>query len=315
MRHLLNLTLACSSLVLTLTGVLSVAAEAGPGLDTGVTPGEADPNPAVRQGEFGDLRARFDTVVSVEPGDVFVSETWTGTLIVRAKGGDLRLSGDGDEMPVLVREGRRVQLRPWRGAGYAAVVVELPSWMPVSIRSRDLDVSMTNNEAAVQIEILSGDIRIDGVSGPVEARTVNGEVEVRGTEGAMELFTADGDVRVIGHRGPLRVESTDGDLALRDVEGRTLGASTLDGDVEFDGAVTGNGSLELSAHDGDVAVGLPGSVQADVEVSTFHGEFTSEFRVRASGFRAGEPLRFRIGDGGARVMLRSFDGDISIHSR
>lgn len=265
--------------------------------------------------ELDELRPRLDTVLYVEPGDVFVSETLRGTLIVRARGDEMRLSGDPDEIPVLVREGRRVQLQPRRGARDADVVVELPSWMPVSIRSRDLDVSMTRNEAEIRIEVLSGDIRIDGVSGAVEARTVNGEVEVRGTEGDLELSTADGDVRVVGHRGLLRVESTDGDLTLRDIEGRDVAASTLDGDVEFEGAVTGNGSLELSAHDGDVMVGLPAAVQADVEVSTFHGEFTSDFRVQAAGFRAGEPLRFQIGDGGARIRLRSFDGDISIHSR
>ena len=315
MRHLLSLTLAGAGLVLSLAGMLYASAAGPTPLAVGATSHGVDDAPAMGRSEVDELRVRLDTVISVEPGDVFVSETLRGTLIVRARGDEMRMSGDPEEMPILVREGRRVQLRPRRGARDADVVLELPTWMPVSVRSRDLDVSMTRNEAEVRIEILSGDIRIDGVAGSVDARTVNGEVEVRGTEGEMELFTADGDVRVIGHRGPLRVESTDGDLTLRDIEGRRLGASTLDGDVEFDGVVTGNGSLELSAHDGDVMVGLPASIQADVEVSTFHGEFSSDFTVRASGFRAGEPLRFQIGDGGARIVLRSFDGDISIHSR
>jgi DUF4097 and DUF4098 domain-containing protein YvlB len=278
-------------------------------------PVHLDEGPGVGEPGLGEFRIRQDTVVPVSPGDVFVSETLRGTLIVRAGGDEVRLSGDQDELPILVREGSTVRLRPRRGARDADVLLELPVWMPLSIRSRDLDVSVADHEAQIRIETLSGDVRIDGVNGTVEARTVNGEVEVRGTEGDMDLFTADGDVRVIGHRGRLRVESTDGDLTLRDVEGRTLGASTLDGDVEFDGAVEENGSLDLSAHDGDVTVVLPATVQAEVEVSTFHGEFTSDFRVRTGGFRAGEPLRFQIGNGGTRIMLRSFDGDISIHSR
>jgi DUF4097 and DUF4098 domain-containing protein YvlB len=225
------------------------------------------------------------------------------------------MSSDAPEMPRLVREGGTVRLEPRRGSGDQDVLLEVPSWMPVSIRSRELDVSVAGLEAEVRIEVLRGDLRLERIDGPVEVRTVDGEVEVRGSQGVMSVFTADGDVRVIGHRGRLRVESTDGDLTLRDVEGGALAASALDGDVEFDGEVTGNGSLELSTHDGDVRVSLPAAIQADVEVSTFHGGFSSEFRVRTEGFRAGQPLRFRIGDGGARVTLRSFDGDVSILSR
>lgn len=259
-----------------------------------------------------------DTVLAARPGDVFESETLRGTLIVRSGGDEIRMSADADpdETPRLIRDGRTVRLQARRGSRDHDVLLELPSWMPVAVRSRALDVSIAELEAGVRIEVLRGDVRIDGATGPVDVRTLDGEVEVRGTDGVMSVFTADGDVRVVGHRGRLQVESTDGDLTLRDVEGEELSASALDGDVEFDGAVTGRrGSLELSTHDGDVRVGLPASIQADVEVSTFHGGFSSEFAVQTRGFRAGEPLRFRIGDGGARITLRSFDGDVTLHSR
>lgn len=256
-----------------------------------------------------------DTVLSVRPGDEFVSETSRGTLLVRAGGDEIRLSGDVDEMPRMVREGSTVRLLPPRGDGEVDALVELPPWMPVAIRSRALDVSVTDREAPVRIEILSGDLRLEDVSGVVQARTLDGEVEVRGTAGSLGVFTADGDVRVVGHRGDLRIESTDGDLTLREVEGRTVEGSTLDGDVEFEGTVAEGGSLDLSTHDGDVSVGLPASIGADVEVSTFHGAFSSDFRVRTRGVRAGEPLEFEIGGGGARISLRSFDGDVRLHSR
>lgn len=259
--------------------------------------------------------ASRDTVLPARAGDVFESETLRGTLIVRGGGEEVRMTSDGPDGPRLTREGGTVRLEPPRGSGDHEVLLEVPSWMPVSIRSRELDVSIAGLEAEVRIEVLRGDVRLEAIGGPVEVRTVDGEVEVRRTEGVMSVFTADGDLRVIGHRGRLRAESTEGDLTLREVEGGTFAASTLDGDVEFDGRIVGDGSLELSTHDGDVRVTLPSSIQADVEVSTFHGGFSSEFRVRTEGFRAGQPLRFRIGEGGARVKLRSFDGDVSIHSR
>ena len=298
MRALVSLGVASAVLALPTADLL-----AGAGLRVAV------PAPVVAR-ETGQ-----DTVLAVRPGDVFDSETLRGTLIVREGGDRIRLSGEADEAPLLVREGSRVRLRPRRGAEDTEVVVELPRWMPISIRSRELDVSVRDREAGVRIEILSGDIRLEEVLGSVEVRTLHGEVETTRTQGSMGVFTADGDVRVVGHRGRLQVESTDGELTLRGIEGPASSASTLDGDVEFEGSVSENGTLDLSTHDGDVTVGLPASVQAEVEVSTFHGAFSSEFRVRTGGFRAGEPLRFRIGDGGARVSLRSFDGDIRILSR
>ncbi len=103
-------------------------------------PVHLDEGPGVGEPGLGEFRIRQDTVVPVSPGDVFVSETLRGTLIVRAGGDEVRLSGDQDELPILVREGSTVRLRPRRGARDADVLLELPVWMPLSIRSRDLDV-------------------------------------------------------------------------------------------------------------------------------------------------------------------------------
>lgn len=270
-------------------------APAGPG-----TPGPAAP----------------DTVVVVQRGDVLRSETLRGTLIVRSGEDDeIRLTGDREGDVRVVREGRSVRLEARRGHDDADLVLEIPAWMPVRLRSRDMDLSLSGLSAEVHVELLQGDVRLEGLEGRVEVRTVDGEVDARSTRGSMVLFTNDGEVRVSGHRGDLRVESTDGDLVLRDVEGSSVSASTLDGDVDFDGAVDGNGALELSTHDGDVSAWVPADLRADVEVSTFDGGFESEFPVRTSGFRAGEPLRFQVGGGGSRIALRSFSGDIRIHSR
>ena len=286
-----------------LAGLLTIPVIAGA---TGITP-DARREPGV---------TAPDTVVVVQTGDVFRSETLRGTLTVRSGGDDeIRVSGDRDGDVRVVREGRDVRLEARRGHDDADLVLEVPAWMPVRIRSRDMDLSLEGLSEEVHVELLQGDVRLEGLEGRVEVRTVDGEVDARTTRGPMVLFTNDGDVRVSGHRGDLRVESTDGDLVLRDVEGPALSAFTLDGDVDFDGVVEGNGSLDLSTHDGDVSVWVPSDLRADVEVSTFDGGFESEFPVRTSGFRAGEPLRFQVGGGGTRIALRSFSGDIRIHSR
>ncbi len=50
-------------------------------------------------------------------------------------------------------------------------------------------------------------------------------------------------------------------------------------------------------------------------VSTFDGDFESDFAVTMERFAAGKELRFTLGDGGAKLFLEAFDGNIRLRRR
>jgi DUF4097 and DUF4098 domain-containing protein YvlB len=76
--------------------------------------------------------------------------------------------------------------------------------------------------------------------------------------------------------------------------------------------VRDDGSYRLSTHNGDVTVSVPGSISATVTVSTFSGDFESDFPVTLAGARQGKRFTFTLGSGKATMELESFQGSIRL---
>ena len=56
-------------------------------------------------------------------------------------------------------------------------------------------------------------------------------------------------------------------------------------------------------------------MSARVAVSTFDGEFESEFPVIIERFTGGREFDFVLGDGRARIEIQVFDGEINLLRR
>ena len=72
------------------------------------------------------------------------------------------------------------------------------------------------------------------------------------------------------------------------------------------------GRYSLSSHNGDITLALPPTANASVAVSTFNGEFESDFPVTVSGGRKGKRFNFTLGNGGTPIELESFQGTIRL---
>jgi len=82
--------------------------------------------------------------------------------------------------------------------------------------------------------------------------------------------------------------------------------------VTYDGALKDAGSYRFSTHNGEIAVTVPERANATVSVATYNGEFSSSFPVQLKETRRGKRFNFTIGNGGARVELESFQGEIRL---
>ncbi len=261
------------------------------------------------------LAVGSDTV-TVRPGDVFVSTRLAGELLVEGSATDRAEVIAADVELRFERRGNELHLVPMRaGDRDGEVHVRLPASTPIRIAGTDLDAVVTGMAATVEAELLEGDVAIESIEGPVRVQTLSGDLRIEDVAGDVAAVTLDGDVELARVRGEVRAESTDGDLVLFDVSGRRVFASTVSGDVVYSGAVAAGAELTLVTHDGDVVAGVPDGIDASVEVGRFSGGFESDFPVRVRGVSASEPLRFVIGEGSARISIRSFDGDIRLLRR
>lgn len=186
---------------------------------------------------------------------------------------------DGDRITVNVKHGSdtggfSINI----GSFSARVRVTVPSKAQIDANTGDGRVSIQDVEGNLTVRTGDGSIRLANVRGAVEANTGDGSVDVDGAIGQLKVRSGDGRVRVRATAAPASdwsVSTGDGTVVLEvpDGFGAELDAATGDGRVRVDGIDF------VSAGD------------------------DSRHRTEARG---------RIGQGGARITLRSGDGTITV---
>ena len=244
--------------------------------------------------------------------------------------------------------GRRAG-RAGRAAVAVDYTVTVPRGVGVTIDSISGDVTVEGVDGETHVEIVSGDGRLTALARLVEVQTVSGDLrltDVR-SDDALSAETLNGRIDVEGVRAPrLDVSTMNGAVALRGVECRRVAVRTLSGAVTFDGVLAADGRYEFESHTGDVRLTVPDGSGFDLEAESLSGDLRSEIPILiGGGDRALEALAFgrggrsidgtaggavtgtiratptllgnrsihgTAGDGGARVELSTFNGDLTI---
>jgi len=157
-----------------------------------------------------------------------------------------------------------------------------------------------------------GDVTVKGAEGNVSAHSVEGSVTVTDVNGRVEAQSVNESVTVARVTGDLAVQTVNGDVALEAIKSASVEASTVNGDITYDGTIQNGGRYELSTHQGDIAITMPENANATVSVNTFNGSFESDYPVTLTGKNQRRKFSFTIGNGSARVDLESFGGDIRL---
>jgi hypothetical protein len=147
-----------------------------------------------------------------------------------------------------------------------------------------------------RISTASGDIRASSLTGDLTIKTASGDVKINDVSGAVNASTASGDLHVGNIRGTVSARTASGDV-----------------DVEITQLVGAN-KLEFSSASGDLNVRLPGSLNADVDMSTHSGEIETDFPLEVHETRngSGRFARGRLGDGAISLRIRTASGDVRL---
>lgn len=288
----------------------------------------------------------------MEPGGRLVLDNVRGETTVTGVDGDeltiratKRLVGRGsaealDRVEIRIEErGGRVVVKPryrrrsflqsvFGGRTRVAVdfTVTVPRHAGVTIDSVAGDVTVEGVNGETRVEVVSGDVRLASLSRLVHVETVSGDLHLSdvSSDEALSAEMVSGRLRAEAVRAPrIEVESVSGAVALHAVESRRVEVETISGSVTFDGAFADDGRYEFESHSGDVHLSVPEGSGFEIEAESFSGELRSGFPIRiGAGERAGETtvvfgqgrrsLRGVAAGGGARVMLSTFSGDMSI---
>lgn len=261
-----------------------------------------------------------DTVVRIRPGDRVVFEGVEGRLSVGPwSRPEMEVRTDAERGAFTVRRsGSTVRVEPGDRKGRRRSVemaVRLPAAVDLEVNGRSLDMMVEGIDGRIDVDNVSGDVWIEDAGGPVSVRTIEGEVDVSRARAGVTVSSQSDDVRIRDARGPIDAHSGDGDVELMDIRSGSVRAETQDGDIDFSGVIEDGGEYGFFVHDGDATIAIPSGTGAHVMVSTFDGEFQSEFPVVLERFTGGREFEFTLGSAGARIEIQVFDGEIRLLER
>jgi DUF4097 and DUF4098 domain-containing protein YvlB len=253
-----------------------------------------------------------------------------GRLLVNNFAGDVLIrTWDKDSVHVVARHSARtkVVIRPAASGlsigataehgpqGSVEYEITAPGWMPVRVEGTYNFVTIEGAQSEVFVNTMRGDVTIKGGSGSVTAKSVEGEVRVEGARGKVSVSSVSEKVVVVDSGGDITAESINGPVTLSGMDAKTVDASTVNGDIRFDGTVLDGGRYSFSTHNGNLILGLPDNLNATFTIRTYQGSFSSELPlegVSRQDVQRGRRVTTALGNGSADVNLETFGGSIRL---
>jgi DUF4097 and DUF4098 domain-containing protein YvlB len=128
------------------------------------------------------------------------------------------------------------------------------------------------------IDLVNGDLTIEGAEGGIRAETVNGSIELAKVAGEVEASTVNGTLRV-----------------------RLTRLDQLD-------------TVDLQSVNGRIDLGLPSSAPASVRAETVNGKISNEFGLEVNKHKyVGADLTGDLNGGGVRINLSTVNGSIELN--
>jgi len=239
-------------------------------------------------------------------GDIAV-KTWTKNAVrVEASHSSRdRIVIDASEQHVHVKSQGR------HGPSQVDYNITVPTWMPLTLGGVYTDIHVSGADNEVTAETVQGEITVLGGSGNVSLKSVQGAVTLEKARGRIELSSVNEEIKATDISGDLSVDAVNGDIRLTRIESANVEATTVNGDVTYDGTIKDGGRYRFATHDGSLHIAVPEKANVSVSVGTFNGDFNACFPVELRA-KTKHRFTFTLGSGSARLELESFNGDIKL---
>ena len=110
--------------------------------------------------------------------------------------------------------------------------------------------------------------------------------------------------------GPIKIDGGSGSGVFE----RTK-IETVTGNISFAGRLDRSGTFDFDTHSGSIDIAIPDKTNASFSVVTIAGSITnnvSRSKPIAGRFGRGSELTAEMGEGGAKISVRSFKGPVTI---
>lgn len=239
----------------------------------------------------------------------------TGTLGEGAK--RLAVEGDAHDLRIKVEGPEKSGWFSWGSdsrMGPTDLDVRVPRGvaLKVDVVSAPIGVSGLAG-GAVEVNTVSGRVRLDARSPAVSVDSVSGDVELSAPVQKANVETVSGNVAIPSVAGSAEVQTVSGGIRVGGGPLQSGEVSTVSGDIALGVGLAADGRLHVETMSGDVRLDLPADLSAQLSAETFSGSLQSDFgSARRPEHGPGTHLDTRVGAGQGRVTVETFSGDIRI---
>jgi DUF4097 and DUF4098 domain-containing protein YvlB len=239
---------------------------------------------------------KADVEVTARRGDVSVTQR-TGDVKVNSQRGDVTLDQVTGNVNVTTR----------KGSLHASNVT---GKVTADGRLDDLALEAISGAVLVTADIF-GDTRLSKLEKGATISTSRTELEFAKLDG--DLTMDSGDLQGDGVLGPLSLSTKAKDVSLRNLKG-DVRINDDHGDINLENNLAAElGNVDLTTHHGDVHLRLPPKANFQYQVTTRHGDISSDFEsVRSESHTGASTATGTVGKGGVKISVTSDTGDIRI---
>ena len=208
-----------------------------------------------------------------------------------------------------------VEAADQRNPGPSHLEVFVPRRAKVWIKTATADITVSGVHGQLDLYVVGGAIRVTGNPSELNAEAIDGDIEVNGSPAWLRAKSASGNVTLKGTSGDMTLSTVTGGISVTGGRFERAKLETVAGSVRFVGAVMPAGTLDIDTHSGPVELVFPAKASADLEIVSISGSIKSSIGSRkpvAGRYGRGSELNGSIGNGGARVSVRSFKGTITL---
>ena len=240
----------------------------------------------------------------------------TGTLGANVDRVEITVHGQRTTVRVISHEWHGIHLG-WSSEPTAArLKIMMPRTAALFAQLVSSDLATKGLTAAADVQTVSGDVYLVTAS-DVRVHSISGDVHVQASPQStrLNLDSVSGDLRLEGGTGDLTLNSVSGDAQLSGGHFTRMHLKTVSGDVSGSVALTADGQLEAESVSGDVSIKFAGGLPAaDFDLQSLSGDVQScrGHAAERPKFGPGSRLNFREGAGTAKVRAESKSGDVSL---